>query len=146
MYSQLKEKLWAYIVQNNPDLMFRLQDDYRVTQYLEEKVSGVMPTALSLLEQNKPGHAIHKLCLNELTAELKPSRYNYMITLLATEFKAQYAMLAASGLLCYEAVNLVEYCAAIFDKEGFCEQNVQDKNIYKTITEKVASYLEQERN
>jgi len=145
MHSQLKEKLWAYIVQNNPDLMFRLQEDYCVTQYLEEKVSSVMPTALSLLEQNKPGHVIHELCLNELTAELKPSRYNYIITLLASEFKTENALLRSSGSLGYEAVNLVEYCAAIFDELRFSEQNLQDPNIYKAITEKVADYLLQER-
>ncbi|WP_288878882.1 hypothetical protein [Pedobacter panaciterrae] len=145
MYSQLKEKLWAYIVQNNPDLMFRLQDDYRVTAYLEEKVSAVMPTALSLLEQNKPGHAIHELCLNAMTTELKPSRYNYMISLLASEFKTENALLRASGSLGYEAVNLVEHCAGTFDELGLCEQNVRDPGIYKTITEKVAAYLVQQK-
>lgn len=35
MKTTLKEKLWDYIIENNPELMFSLQEDYSVQKYLD---------------------------------------------------------------------------------------------------------------
>jgi len=141
MYTPLKEKLWAYIIHNNPDLMYRLQDEYNVTRYLEEKVSAVMPTALKLLEQSKPGHVIHELCLEQMTRELRPSRYNYILHLLGEAFKDEYKRLRQSGLLIYEAVNLVDYCGETFNTLAFSESTENDPIIRRAITSKIMEYL-----
>lgn len=141
MYQQLKEKLWAYIVQNNPDLMFDLQEEYKVTQYLEEKVSAIMPKALKHLEDGKTGHAIHELCLNEMTAELKPSRYHYVRKMLAREFPKDYERLRESGLLTYETVNLVAFCKDTFDGHAFSEQTLKSKPLHDSIEIKISHYL-----
>lgn len=141
MYTQLKEKLWAYIVSNNPDLMFHLQDEYHVVAYLEEKVSAIMPKALKLLGEGKSGHAIHELCLAEMTAELKPSRYHYICSLLREAFEGDYARLVESGLLTYHAVNLVDHCRERFDELHFCEETMDDPLVKAAITPLVDSYL-----
>lgn len=141
MRTKLKEKLWAYIVSNHPDLMFHLQDEYNVVKYLEESVSEVMPLAMKLLEEDKPGYVIHELCLNEMTKGLKPSRYNYITTVIAEEFEARYTELRESGLLTYEAVNLVEYCKGVFDELGFSEENEEDRTIHYAITGKIDEYF-----
>lgn len=141
MYQKLKEKLWAYIVHNNPELMFNLQDEYKVTQYLEEKVSAVMPTAMKLLEAGKDGYAIHELCINEMTAELKPSRYHYIADIMSDEFRHDYERLRESGMLTYETVNLVEYCNETFDALKFNEQNIRDKVLREQIIGKICSYF-----
>lgn len=145
MHQQLKEKLWAYIVHNNPDRMFRLQDEYNVTQYLEEKVSAVMPLALKLLEEGRDGYAIHELCLNEMTKELKPSHFHYIIRVLSEEFEQEYQKLRESGLLTYEAVNLISYCQETFDELGFSEATEDDSKTYYAIAGKIAQYLEQQQ-
>ncbi len=145
MYQQLKEKLWAYIVHNNPDQMFRLQDEYNVTQYLEEKVSAVMPLALKLLEEGRDGHAIHELCLNEMTAALKPSRYQYILRIMAEEFEQEYQKLRESGLLTYETVNLVSHCQETFEQLGFSEATEDDSKVYYAFAGKIAQYLEQQQ-
>lgn len=142
MQQLLKEKLWAYIVHNNPDLMHHLQDEYRVVQYLEEKVSAVMPTALSYLEKDIPGYAILELCMEQMTKELKPSRYNYIVSLLSEEFEDKYIHLRENGLLAYEVVNMVEYNKEVFDSYHFSEQNETDSNIYYGIAGKVMEYFE----
>lgn len=141
MYTQLKEKLWAYIVSNNPDLMFNLQDEYRVVQYLEEKVSDVMPLAMKLLEEGRPGHAIHELCLNEMTKELKPSRYHYILKVLSGSFTREHEQFRESGEITYVAVNLVEHCKGVFDEFGFSEANYGHPKIRSVITSMVESYL-----
>jgi hypothetical protein len=74
----LTEKLWTYIVNNNPDLMISLQEDRSVTYYLKEKVSAIMPEVERLLSEGKPQYIIEKLCLDAMTEELKPSRYQYV--------------------------------------------------------------------
>jgi hypothetical protein len=143
MHQQLKEKLWAYIVQNNPELMFTLQEDYSVTQYLEDRISEVMPTALKLLAEDKPGYAIIELCMEELTTPLRPSKFNYLTAILATEFEEIYANLKESGLLTYEAVNLIDYCQPHFEKYGFSEANEDSSLIRGAIKDAVSTYLKE---
>lgn len=143
MQQQLKEKLWAYIVVNHPDLMFRLQDEYGVVKYLEDKVSGVMPMALKLLEAGRDGFAIHELCLNEMTAGLKPSRFHYICSVLSEEFESEHERLVESGLLTYEAVNLVEHCKVVFEELHFSEQHEDDRMVWAAVTGAIAEYLEQ---
>ncbi len=126
MYQQLKEKLWSFIVHNNPDLMFNLQDEYKVTEYLETKVSAVMPKVMKLLEEGKEGYAILEICMNEMTAELKPSRYHYIAGIIKDEFPADYARLREAGQLSYQTVLIVDKCKESFDIFNFCEENKAD--------------------
>jgi hypothetical protein len=58
MVEKLKEKLLAYIVHNNPDVMLSLQEDYSVTRYLDVKVNGILPMVDSLLAEGKPHYVI----------------------------------------------------------------------------------------
>lgn len=142
MYTQLKEKLWSYIVQNNPDLMHHLQDEYRVVKYLEEKVSSVMPRALELLAKDIPGYAIIEICLNEMTAELKPSRYQYILRILSQDFPEVFQAYREQGQLVYEGVKLVEYCQRTFEQTNFGIDNERDPQIWSVIKAKINTYLE----
>lgn len=142
MHQQLKERLWAYIVHNNPELMFNLQEDYKVTQYLEDKVSSVMSMALNLMGQDKPGYAITELCMAEMTKELRPSRYNYLTTILSEEFIETYERLRESGLLTYETINLIGHCNPVFEQFGFNEETQEASILRYAIIGSVAEYLE----
>lgn len=140
MQQLLKEKLWAYIVHNNPDLMHHLQDEYRVVRYLEEKVSAVMPTALSYLEKDMPGYAIVELCMEQMTKELKPSRYNYIVSILREEFEDKYTLLRENGMLAYEVINMVEFTKEVFDSYHFSEENENDRQIRTAIISTLSDY------
>ena len=61
MQEMLKEKLWTFIVHNNPDLMMNLQQDFSLTDYLEQKVFNIQPLISQLLAENKPGYIIEEL-------------------------------------------------------------------------------------
>lgn len=141
MHQQLKERLWAFIVHNNPELMFNLQEGYNVTKYLEEKVSTIMPKALDLLAENKAGHAIIELCMEEMTKDLRPSKYHYIKSILSNEFPRVYESLKESGLLTYETVNIVDLCAPLFDQFSFSEENRTDEVLRYTISGAVDAYL-----
>lgn len=141
MQKVLKEKLRAYLVNNNPDLLLKLQGDTGIGIFINDKVSAVMPLAMNLLEEGRPGHVIEELCLNALTEDLRPSRFNYLQKLLETEFKREYQKFREAGVLTYETVNMVEACADVFDAHGFCEANEDDRFLRYAIIAKVHDYL-----
>lgn len=145
MYQQLKEKLWSFIVHNNPDLMFNLQDEYKVTEYLEKKVSAVMPMVMQYLEEGKEGYAILELCMNELTKELKPSRYHFIAGIIKDEFPADYVRLREAGQLSYQTVLIVDKFKETFDIFNFCEENKTDPVLKQMLHAEILLHFGQEK-
>ncbi|MGJ1327410.1 hypothetical protein [Sphingobacterium multivorum] len=141
MHKILKEKLWAYIVHNNPDLMFNLQEDYSVTRYLDEKVNGIMPMAERLLGEHKPLYVIEELCIKEMTEELRPSRFLYLREVLEQEFPDDWQRLREDGLLTYEIINMMESCREIYESFNFSVQNEDDQLLRAAIIGQVHEYL-----
>ncbi|WP_199119250.1 DUF1896 family protein [Pedobacter sp. ASV28] len=141
MQKVLTEKLRAYLVNNNPDLLLKLQGDTSITKFIEDKVSMVMPMVLQLLEEGKPGYVIEELCLNTLTEDLRPSKFNYLQEILEVEFKDQYQKFKEAGVLTYETVNLVEACASIFETYEFNENTEDNRFLRYMIIAEVHDYL-----
>ena len=141
MQSMLMEKLWAYIVHNNPDLMLSLQESYSVTRYLEEKVNAVMPMAAQLLDEARPQYVIEELCFNAITEELKPSCYQYIRSVIEEEFNADYERMKESGTLTYEVLNLIEACKGIFSDFNFNSENEANRHLRYAIIGQVHDYL-----
>lgn len=141
MRNRLMEKLWTYIVHNNPELMLRLQEEKGVRQYLEVKVSGIMPQVTQLLEEGRPLYIIEEMALNVLTAELKPSRYRYLLSVLEEEFPQDYERLKESGTLTYEIVNLIEACKDIFSDFDFNIDNEDNRHLRYAIIGEIHHYL-----
>ena len=141
MQSMLTEKLWAYIVHNNPDLMISLQEDYSVTRYLEEKVNAVMPMVEQLLVEGKPPYIIEELCLNAMTVELQPSRYQYIRSVIEEEFNGDFERMRENGTLTYEVVNLIETCKGIFSDFDFNSESETNRHLRYAIIGQVHDYL-----
>jgi len=141
MQNLLMEKLRAYIVHNNPELLLNLQGGQSFTRYLEDKVSCVMPMVLELVEAGKPGYVIEELCLNALTEDLRPSKFHYLQRVLEEDFPSNYSVFRESGVLTYETVNLIEACKEVFDAFGFNEENEDDRLLRHAIIAQVHSYL-----
>ena len=142
MQEMLKEKLWTYIVRNNVDLMLNLQQDYSVTGYLEEMVNGIQPLVSLLLMENTPGYIIEELCMNELTKDLCPSKFNYIRSILEDEFGLDFLRIKESGLLTYEIVNLISKSETVFETLGFTEVNEQDRMLRFAIAGTIRQYME----
>ena len=141
MEDLLKEKLWFYIIHNNPDLMFTLQEDYSVLDYLNEKISSVKSILDDMLSDGTPKYIIEEICLNVLTEDLKPSRFLYIRSLLSDEFEKTYAAFQESGILTFEVINLMESCKTVFETIGFTKENEEDPNLRNALIGQIADYL-----
>ena len=141
MEDLLKEKLWFYIIHNNPDLMFTLQEDYSVLDYLNKKIDGVKSILDDMLSDGTPEYIIEEICLNVLTEDLKPSRFLYIRSLLSDEFEKTYSAFQESGILTYEVINLMESCKPIFETFGFTKENEENPNLRNTLIGQIADYL-----
>ena len=137
----LKEKLWFYIIHNNPDLMFTLQEEYNVLGYLNEKVNGVKSILEDMLSEGTPQYIIEEICLNVLIEDLKPSRFIYIRSLLAEEFEKTYTTFRESGILTYEVINLMESCKEVFETIGFTNENEEDPTLRNALIGQIADYL-----
>lgn len=141
MEKVLKEKLWAFIVHNNPDLLIRLQENQSVTTYLEEKVSGIEPLISQLLSEGNPDYVIEEQCWETLTADLKPSRYKYIRSVLEEDFQTDYARLSQTGTLTYEILNMLEACKEILDDLQFSQDNEDERAIRYAVIGEIHNYL-----
>ena len=141
MQSMLREKLWAFIVHNNPDLMLNLQQGHSVTRYLDEKINGILPLAGRLLAEAKPQYVIEELCLNEMTKELKPSKFLYIRSVIEEDFPNDFQRMKESGVLTYEVVNLINACKDVFESFGFNAENEQDRHLRYAVIAEIHDYL-----
>lgn len=142
MQAILIEKLRSYIIHNNPDLMLRLQEDFSLTRYLEEKIQNVLPLLENLLAENKPQYIIEELCLNDLTKDFRPSKFNYIRSLLEEEFEQYFLRMKEAGLLTYEIVNLINSCEPVFEVLGFIEGDENNRALQNAIQGTIQQYLE----
>jgi Domain of unknown function (DUF1896) len=133
--------LYQYIRENNPDILLELEQTGNVTTYLSNKVNTVELLYEQLSKEGKPTYIIEELCMNFLTEDLKPSRYNYILTILESDFEIKYKQLSESGLLIYEISNIVKYCQSVFDDLNLSEENEDDRFLRYAITGVINEYL-----
>jgi hypothetical protein len=142
MKEQLIKKLHGYLVQNHLDLLISLQEEHRLTHYLEHKVDSVMELCEGLEAEKRPAYVVEALCMEELTRDLRPSRFEYVRALLDGEFEADYQRMITSGILTYEVINLIGACEPIFEVFGFGEENEDSKELKYAVMGMIAEYLE----
>lgn len=141
MQNRLKEKLWAFIAHNHPDLMMSLQQENGITHFLEEKVNGIQPLISKLEEKESPGYLIEKLCMEELTKDLEPSRFNFIRGILEDEFELDFLRMKQTGLLPCEVANLMNESETIFETLGFNVYTELDRKLRNAIVGTIQEYL-----
>jgi hypothetical protein len=140
--SRLTSLLHDHLLQNHPDLLIALQEDHRLTHYLRSKVDSVQELAGTLQAENRPLYVIEALCLEELTRDLRPSRFEYVRMLLEEKFEADYQRMKNSGILTYEVINLIGACEPIFEAFAFGEENEEGRELKYAVMGMIAEYLE----
>ncbi|MBS1737544.1 MAG: hypothetical protein JSS98_13195 [Bacteroidetes bacterium] len=138
-------KLLEYIRENNPDMLFALEAEDKLRLWLYSKVESVETIWKQMEADKQPDYIIEETCINELTRELKPSRYNYILNILQEEFETNYYWLQQLGLLQHEVVNMVGYCNAVFNDLKFSEENEENRFIRYAICGAIGEYLESNR-
>jgi hypothetical protein len=134
--------LQQYLLANHPDLAIALEEDHRLANYLTGKAGSVRELASGLLAEKRPGYVIEALCLEELTRDLRPSRFEYLRNLLEEEFEGHYRQLQLAGILTYEIINLTGACEPVFEVFGFGGENEDSKELRYALTGMIAEYLE----
>lgn len=142
MQTILLEKLRKYIVQNNPDILINLQTDFSFTQYLEEKVNHIQPLLDELLARDKPPYIIEEVCLNELTKDLRPSKFNYIRSVLEEEFEQDFLLMKKMNTLTYEIMNIISECESVFEIFGFTEETEDNRNLRDAVTGTIQQFFE----
>ncbi|MBC9797591.1 hypothetical protein [Sinomicrobium weinanense] len=145
MEQSLKEKLWAYIIENNPELMFNLQEDYSVQQYLDRKIEALRPRLRQWKKDSLPPYIIEEQAMLELTADLRPSRFHYIRDILEKEFLPDFLRFREAGVLTHEVVNLIGTCKEIFEAIGFSEENRKSRRLRYAVIRTISEYLEQHK-
>jgi hypothetical protein len=142
MKTQLIKQLHNYLLHNHTDLLIALQEEHRLEHYLKQKVDSVGELLAQLEEESRPAYVIEALCLEELTRDLRPSRFNYMRELLEAEFEKPYKRMRDSGILTYELINLIGACEPIFEVFAFGEDTEDSNQLKYAIMGMIAEYLE----
>lgn len=142
MQEQLIHKLHAYLVQNHLDLLISLQEDHRLTPYLKSKVTSVQELIEKLTAEKRPPYVIEALCLEELTLDLRPSRFNYVKNVLEEEFEGEYMRMRESGILTYEVINLIGACEPIFEVFAFSEDEEDNKELRYAVMGMISEYVD----
>ncbi|MFC4233314.1 DUF1896 family protein [Parasediminibacterium paludis] len=144
MQEILTEKLHEYIINNNLNLLIELQQEGKVDTYLQEKVATADELISQLQSDNTPSYIIEEQCLDLLTKDLRPSKFNYVLRVLEEDFEKQYQQFREAGILTYETINLIAACNPVFEALGFTTDNEDDKQLRYAITGTVKQYLDKQ--
>jgi hypothetical protein len=142
MHQQLISRLHDYLAENNPDVLIALQQQGKANGWMEEKVQGVALMIAQLRSEGKPGYIIEELCMQEITAELRPSKFNYVSAILEEEFEQAYYSLKECGILVYEIINILSACDPVFEQIPLTEENTEDKLLRYAVTGTIKDYLD----
>jgi hypothetical protein len=137
----LINKLHEYIRENNPDLLFQLEEDGKLTEYL----SGKINTVNALIRQKdigQPAYIIEDACMDVLTQDLRPSQFNYISNVLEEDFADTYQQLQESGTLKFEVINMISLCQSVFEDLNFSEENEDNQFLRYAIIGTIKEYFQ----
>ena len=141
MENILKQKLSDYIVANNPDLVVKLQAAFSMTAFINDRLKLVEGLLGESAMASKPAYITEELCMAEMTADLRPSRFNYLLEVVEVEFPEEYRKLQKSGVLIYELINLIGICQPHFETFGFSEETEGDRFLRYAVISAIHEYF-----
>lgn len=142
MKKRLVSRLHAYLLEQHTDLLIALQEDHRLDHYLVTKVDSVSDFILQLADDNRPDYVIEALCLEELTSDLRPSRFGYIRDLLEDEFADDHRRMLENGILTYEVINLIGACEPIFEVFAISGEDDDSPQLKNAVIGMIAEYLD----
>lgn len=141
MKELLIRRLHSYLLEHHMDLLISLQEDHRLKEYLHRKVASVKDYWETLQAERRPDYVIEALCMEELTGDLRPSRFEYVRNLLEEEFGADYRRMLSCGILSYEVINLAGACEPIFEIYGLSGDSDERRDLHRAVTGMIAEYV-----
>jgi hypothetical protein len=108
---------------------------------LHENVVFIEGLIDQLVADNKPATVIEERCMEEMTRQLKPSRYNYLKAILEDEFPGEFGRFHHTGILQTEIINLISVCDPVFHELNFSEENENDRYLRYAVVGAVHEYF-----
>ena len=136
----LFNKLLEYIRENNPDLLFQLEKDRKVAEYLSDKIRTVS-ALIRQMNIGEPAYIIEDTCMDILTQDLRPSKFNYISNVLEEDFADTHQLLQASGTLKFEVINMISLCQSVFEDLNFSEENEDNQFLRYAIIGTIKEYF-----
>jgi len=145
MQDILINQLHEYIRQNDPDMLIVLEEEGSVTKYLSDKISTIDSLISQLQSEGNPPYLIEEICMDILTKDLRPSRFNYICTVLEEDFENTFQQLRFSGTIKLEVINMITGCEPVFQQVGFTEENENSSLLRYAITGTISEYLSRQK-
>lgn len=123
------------------DLLIALQEDHRLAAYLQRKVASVKDYWELLQAERRPEYVIEALCMEEMTSDLRPSRFEFVRNLLEEAFPADYSRMLGCGILSYEVINLIGACEPIFLIYDFSDDMDDRKEMREAVIGMITEYV-----
>lgn len=140
MNEKLASLLLQYLKENNPDLLHLLEEMDSLPAWLQEKIKDVS----HLIAETKPEYIIKAECMDEMTKELRPSKFLFVKNILEDEFPNDYQRLTDSGVLQFEVINMVNACMPVFHVLPLTEESEDDNELKYAVIGVVSDYLQSE--
>ncbi|MGF7231962.1 hypothetical protein [Arachidicoccus sp.] len=141
MEQKLIEELRTYITYHNPDLFIKLRSHCSLQSYLEKKIKEIQPLLKRMTTEGCPEYVIEQLCIVEMTASLRPSKFKYIRRLLKDKFYEDYNQMKEAGTLTYEIIQLIDWCEDGFESFDFNEDNEEDVLLREVIRQGIKHYM-----
>lgn len=140
----LIQKLHQQLVDNYPDLLLSLQEENKVSEFLDKHLANLDDLPDRLLAEGKPPYIVEELCMDAFSQCLGPSKYNFLCSILLEDFEQQQADWIEQGILVYEVVNIIQTCGDLLADGELTEERKDDPDYRAAISEKIREYTTRE--
>ena len=120
----------------------QLEEDGKVVEYLSAKINAVS-ASINKAEKGHKSYILIDTCMEMMTKDLRPSKFNYIRNILEEEFEERNQQITESGLLQFEVINIIAYCQSVFDDLNFSEENEENRFLRYAITGVIKEYLDE---
>jgi hypothetical protein len=94
------------------------------------------------MDISQPAYIIEDACMDVMTQDLRPSKFNYISNLLQEEFESTYIQILECGTLKFEVINLINQCQSVFEDLNFSDENEDNQFLRYAILGSISEYLE----
>jgi hypothetical protein len=143
MREKLAGALRAHVRAHHPDLLLRLEEEKGLREYMEDSLDAVEILAGELLAGDRAPCLIEECCLDQLHAQLGPSKFELIRQLAEEQFPQQYRAFQRVGILVHELANLVEICQPLFEIIGLSPDGEDDGYLREALTAAMRGYFKQ---
>ncbi len=137
MSDKLQGLLLGYIRENNPDLLFQLDEDDALHAWVIEKIREVE----MVLQQSKPSVIPDNEFMDLMTADLKPSKFHYVRDLLEDQFSEAFDGMLEAGTLRFDIIQIIGLCSELFEEMPLRENIEENTQLDHAVKKVIDGYL-----